>query len=262
MRVWFEYGTDPDPSGWTTTPAQARRPSAAPGSFRAEVRGLKRYTRYYYRAAAGNEQGTRRGDIRSFPTGDCYVAVGDSITAGTNGSGYGPMLGDLLTNSRRYPVTVKNLGVSGATSANGLKVVTFALSAFPWANYYLIMYGTNDALLPLPAPSGKGLRPGDRGYAGSFKDNLQKVISALLAAGKIPCLAYVPYTTDPSVDAVRLREYNAVIRELVAANNLPVAPPDFYSHFRKHPGELADGVHPNRAGYKSIADLWFAALSG
>ncbi len=259
-KVWFEFGTDPDMSGWTATPFREMRSSAASRSFRASVSGLKPYTRYYYRAAAGNEHGTRRGDIRYFPTGDCYVAVGDSITGGFNG-GYGPLLADLLTNSKGYPHTVKNLGVSGATSANGPRVVSFALSEFPFAKYYLIQYGTNDASLSIRMPSGKGLRPGDPGYAFSYKDNLQRVVTMLLASGKIPCLAKVPHAANPAVDDSRIREYNAVIDELVAANGIAVIPPDFFTHFRKHPGELADGVHPNMAGYKSMANLWHAALS-
>jgi len=123
------------------------------------------------------------------------------------------------------------------------------------------MYGTNDAQRPTPVPSGKGKRPGDPGYQGSYKDNLQKIISAILAAGKIPFLAKVPYSTRSSIDISSIREYNIVVDELVTANNITVTPPDFFTYFQEHPEEIADGIHPNNIGYKSIANLWFNALT-
>lgn len=132
--AWFEYGTDPALPTWTATPRQAKQPVTTPISFRASIRGFSPYTTYYYRAVASSRFGTQRGDIQAFPTGEYYVAVGDSIT---------------------------------------------------------------------------------------------------LAAGKIPCLAKVPYTTSPSIDISSIREYNVVVDELVAANNISVTPPDFYAYFQK-----------------------------
>ena len=99
------------------------------------------------------------------------------------------------------------------------------------------------------------------GYRGSYKDNLQRIISAILAAGKIPYLAKVPYTENPSIDISAVREYNVVVDELVAANGIGVSPPDFYAYFQKHPEELPDGIHPNKIGYESMANLWFIALT-
>ncbi len=123
------------------------------------------------------------------------------------------------------------------------------------------MYGTNDARLPVPVPSGKGKRPGDPGYRGSYKDNLQQIISAIRSAGKIPCLAKVPYATKSSIDISSIREYNVVVDELVAANNIAVPPPDFYTYFQEHPDQISDGIHPNKIGYESMANLWFIALT-
>ena len=107
----------------------------------------------------------------------------------------------------------------------------------------------------------RGLRPGDPGYSGSYKENLQRIISAIRSAGKIPYLAKVPYTTSPSIDISSIREYNVVVDELAAANNISVPPPDFYSYFQEHPDEIPDGLHPNKIGYESMANLWFIALT-
>ena len=79
-EAWFEYGTDPALPTWTATPRQAKQPVTTPLSFRAPIRGISPYTTYYYRAVASNRFGTQRGDIQAFPTGEYYVAVGDSIT--------------------------------------------------------------------------------------------------------------------------------------------------------------------------------------
>jgi len=222
---------------------------------------LSPYTTYYYRAVASNRFGTQRGDIRAFPTGEYYVAIGDSITLASSGRGYQSTLSDLLRNSKKYPNTVANWGVEGATSLGGTKLIPSTLSTVPRAKYFLIMYGTNDAFLPNSIPSGKGMRPGDPGYRGSYKANLQTIISAIRTAGKIPYLAKVPYATQRSIDISRIREYNVVIDELVAANDIAVTPPDFFSYFQEHQDELADGIHPNKIGYKSMANLWFIALT-
>jgi lysophospholipase L1-like esterase len=259
--AWFEYGTDPELATWTATPRQAKQPVSTPLSFRAPVHGFSPFTTYYYRAVARNRFGTQRSDIRAFPTGEYYVAVGDSITRAGGGRGYEPTLSDLLRNSRKYPITIANWGVDGATSAAGAKFISFTLSAEPRAKYFLIMYGTNDASLPGPVPSGKGKRTGDQGYSGSYKDNLQRIISAIRSAGKIPCLAKVPYATSSSIDISSIREYNEVIDELVAANGIAVPPPDFYAYFQEHPDEIPDGVHPNRTGYEAMANQWFTALT-
>jgi lysophospholipase L1-like esterase len=126
------------------------------------------------------------------------------------------------------------------------------------------MYGTNDAETTLPGgpvQSGFGLNPGDPGYDGSYKDNMQTIISAILAAGKTPYLAKVPFTSDPLRSIASIQAYNVVIDELIFDNGIMVIPPDFYAHFDANRGELADGIHPNGVGYQSMADMWFTELT-
>jgi len=125
------------------------------------------------------------------------------------------------------------------------------------------MYGSNDAYgdnTTAAVPSGMGLIPGEPGYSGSYNDNMQRIISAILAAGKTPYLAEVPYTSDPLRSNAMIYEYNAAIDELFITNNILVTPPPFYTYFQTHQGELADGIHPNGTGYQSMADLWFGVL--
>jgi lysophospholipase L1-like esterase len=198
-----------------------------------------------------------------------YIAIGDSITEGimrddipADGIGYEPILGTLLTNLKGYPIIVVKEGVSGVKSAYGAANISSTLSKYPSVQYYLVQYGTNDARVHgPPVPSGLGLIPGDAGYIGSYKNNMQKIISAIKGVGKTPYLAKVPYCSVSICSDPDIQKYNAVIDELVVANGILIIPPNFYSHFKTHPGELADGVHPNGVGYQSMANLWFSALN-
>jgi lysophospholipase L1-like esterase len=122
------------------------------------------------------------------------------------------------------------------------------------------MYGTNDR-----EPSGVGLNPTDVDYPGTYKDNMQRIITEIQSAGKVVALAKLPVVLngqgiDPQRD-VGIQEYNQVIDELVAANNITLTPPNLYSYFASHYStEFADWVHPNGLGYQSMAQLWFQAL--
>ncbi|MCP3981384.1 MAG: PKD domain-containing protein [bacterium] len=201
--------------------------------------------------------------------GDSWVAIGDSITNGfgddlafddvssdgrVSGGGYLPVLNDLLTTDRGVPQKIAQEGVNGITSAGGLERLPGVIDAHPKAQFYLLLYGTNDAGVPVPA--GLGLSPGNPGYAGSFKANMQAMIEMLVAAGKMPFLAHVP---KPLVGGASIPLYNLVVDELVLQNGL--APPaDFYAHFEAHPEEMGDALHPNGEGYRSMAELWLAVV--
>jgi lysophospholipase L1-like esterase len=212
--------------------------------------------------------------------GNYYVAMGDSITAGVGDNdatddnsqdgrnisgGYTPILDDLLTAATGRPHTVVDEAVPGTISADGLALIPTLLQKHPNAQRFLIMYGTNDT--GIPVPSGLGLNPGDPGYPGSYKDNMQRIIDAIIdpikGAGKVAILAKAPVALPLNGQRDTLvQEYNLVIDELVAANSIPVTPPDFHAYFATHSGtEYSDTLHPNGLGYKSMANLWFQALT-
>ncbi|MFZ5997105.1 MAG: GDSL-type esterase/lipase family protein [Nitrospirota bacterium] len=217
--------------------------------------------------------------------GDYYVGFGDSLTKGygdndaadnvskdgrNSGGGYEPVLNDLLTGYKAYPHTVANEGVNGDESIDGASIISQILVKHPGARYFLVMYGTNDARLK--RPSGKGLSPGARGYSGSYKDYMQRIITAIKNKGIIPILAKIPITygecmtctfySDPRYVTrnALIRDYNIVIDELVRANGLPIRGPDFYTYFSTHRNEYFDPEHLNGTGYRSMAQLWANVL--
>jgi lysophospholipase L1-like esterase len=222
--------------------------------------------------------------------GDYYVAMGDSTTTAyvsddiqsdnvsSDGrivsSGYTPVLSSLLTSSRGHPVAVFDEGVGGTTSADGVTRIVSLLAKHPDAQYFLLTYGVGDARTNIP--SGVGLNPGDAGYAGSFKDNMQHIINSVLAAGKkvAPAKASIMLSatefgtrfTNPSTapQNILLQQYSQVVDELVAnsANGITVVPPDFYNYFANHTGDFWDGIHPNGLGVQAMGNLWAQALAG
>ena len=200
--------------------------------------------------------------------GDYYVGMGDSITAGSgdddfnDGVGYEPILESSLSSLLGYSHTVVNEGVSGTLASDGASIVFTHLNNHPNASYFLILYGSNDAKLTTPIPSGQGLNPGDFGYSGSYKASMEDIVTAVLNNGRTPYLALVPYNDRGCTSCNNMiQEYNVAIGELVGKYSIQVTPPDFFTYYKNNTNELADGLHPNGVGYQSMASLWETALT-
>lgn len=231
--------------------------------------------------------GAQDHNIQVGARGKYLVVFGDSISNGVGDNspsdnssadgrninwGYAPILNNLLSGSLNKPFTVLNEGIGGTTSKNGLNRLNATKRRHSKSQYWLILFGTNDSGGSMPVPSGLGLQSSDPGYAGSYKDNLQQIITKLKNSGKVPLLAKVPIALGPCssctpytnpLTAARnllIQEYNQVVDELVATNAIPVEPPDLFSYFRDHQDEFSDNLHPNGNGYNAVAKLWRDAL--
>jgi len=215
--------------------------------------------------------------VTTVGVGDYYVAIGDSITTGVgddvlydnisldnrnNEGGFTPVLNNLLTQAKGYPQTVVMDGILGYTSAQGLARLPLVLDRHPHSKYFLVLYGTNDSGGLLPVPSGKGLSPGEPGYPGSLKDNLNQMIDMIASYGggaRAAYLAKLPFTLDAARNTT-VRNYNDAIDELVAENLITVTPPDLYYLFESNQGYLSDTLHPDGIGYQLMATEWFNVL--
>jgi len=182
-----------------------------------------------------------------------FIAVGDSITFGANddipadGIGYEPILASHLA------TTVANEGVAASPRRRAV-FISATLSKYPSANYFLVLYGTNDAIRSLGGRprAARGCSPGTRGTADPTR-TICRGSSRPSRRWEDAVPAKVPFTPLPRYSDTIIQEYNAAIDELVAANGIPVTPPDLYLHFKNNPGNsMPTGCTPTGQGINPL----------
>ena len=172
------------------------------------------------------------------------VALGDSITAGLGlpqEEAYPALLQKRLK-QHGYPLEVVNAGVSGDTSADGLRRVDLALEGD--VQVLILALGGNDGLRGLPPEQ--------------MKQNLQRIItrarqrgiSVLLAGMEAPTNYGERYTS----------EFRKVFRDLATGNHVSFVP--FLLQGVAGVADLnqADGIHPTARGAERVADLLWPPL--
>ena len=79
--VWFEWGTDPSMTTYSSTPTQSAGSGTTSQLASAPLSGLSTGTTYHYRVAASNVSGTSRGSVLSFTPGAAPTATTLSATS-------------------------------------------------------------------------------------------------------------------------------------------------------------------------------------
>jgi endoglucanase len=188
-------------------------------------------------------------DLYSGSPTDDWIFYGDSITAGGMNtypnSGVGSFA-DLIRQAipGRYPVA-ENGGEPFDTSSDAVKRIPGYLSIFP-GRYVALSYGMNDAA---GSTDGSG-----------FYNNMQKVVQAVLAAGKIPIIPKISYTNDATHNN-NIPILNAKIDQLYQAYPQIVKGPDFWTYFQQHPSLIqVGGIHPTGQGYAAMRQQWANAM--
>jgi len=175
------------------------------------------------------------------PTAPRLVALGDSLTAGLGiprEQAYPAVLQRRLK-ERGHAIEVINAGVSGDTSADGLRRANWALEGD--VRLLILALGANDALRGLPVAQ--------------MKTNLQGIIHRARQRG-IPVLL-AGMEAPPNYGEQYAAEYRQVFQELSRENKLIFVP--FLLQGVAGVAELnqGDGIHPTSAGAERIADhLW------
>ncbi len=179
---------------------------------------------------------------------DAWFFAGDSITAMAfnRGPAHQPSFATWMHEQKPeyFPAMIDG-GTGGAKSGDAAAHVDEWLARNPDCRFWAIGYGTNDAA-------------GNTRDTTAFRRNMAAIVDAVLAAGRVPILATIPYASDGQHGFVP--DFNGVLLELGAARSL-TAGPDLYSWFLAHPDELRDGVHPNDRGIVSINRLWGKAVA-
>jgi acyl-CoA thioesterase I len=175
------------------------------------------------------------------PTTPRIVALGDSLTAGLGippEDAYPALLHRKLKDSGRT-IEVVNAGISGDTSADGLRRANWALEGD--VRLLILALGANDGLRGLPPRQ--------------MKDNLQGIIHRARQRG-IPVLL-VGMEAPPNYGEQYVAAFRQVYRDLADENKLAFVPFLLEGVGGVTDLNQSDGIHPTRAGAARIADhLW------
>lgn len=167
---------------------------------------------------------------------DKLVALGDSITAGTDGvAPYPSLLPPLIG------MTVVNAGVGGQTAAEGLSRAGSLLRR-ETPGFMIIFLGSNDAIDSVPA---------DTTIA-----NLRTIVQQARANQTVPILTTLPpMMRGHSIFNGHVRKLNPMIRDLASSEHVPLA--DVANAFGDDATLLSeDGLHPNQQGQQVIAQVF------
>ena len=169
------------------------------------------------------------------------VAFGDSLTAGLGvppEQSYPALLGARLS-AEAYPYRVVNAGISGDTTAGGLRRVDWALRLRP--DVVIVELGVNDAL------RGQDLS--------AVRANLDRLVERFQSAGARVLVAGMRLPTNYG------NRYGADFQrvyEEVAKKRGATLMPFFLDGVGGNPRlNQLDGIHPTAEGYRVIVDrLW------
>ncbi|TXG82881.1 MAG: arylesterase [Sphingomonadales bacterium] len=177
------------------------------------------------------------------------VAFGDSLTAGYNlgpGEGFAPQLDAALPG-----VTVHDAGVSGETSAGGLARLDWVLNSLKRTPDLVILeLGANDMLRGQPPEQAKANL--DAMLAKLRQRRIKVLLAGMLAA--------------PNLGADYGKRFNAIYPALARKHAVPLYPFFLDGVAGNRALQLADGMHPNKAGVavmvRNILPSVRAALEG
>ena len=169
------------------------------------------------------------------------VALGDSLTAGlgvASDETYPARLQARLTREG-YAYRVVNAGVSGDTTAGGLRRVDWVLRTGP--EIVIVALGANDGL--------RGQSPQ------VMRANLDEIVARLRAAGARVLLAGM--RLPPNYGAEFTKEFADVFPAVARRAEIAFMPFLLDGVAAAPRLNQPDGIHPTAAGYQAIADrLW------
>ena len=166
------------------------------------------------------------------------IAFGNSLTAGLGVSpeqSYPTQLQKQL-DALGYHYQVLNAGVSGDTSAGGLRRVSWVLAGKP--SVVILELGGNDGLRGLSLPE-------TRSHLDAIIRRLKDAhIQVILAGMKLPPNYGEDYTA----------RFEAIYRDLARVHTLPLIPFLLEGVGGERTLNQADGIHPTGEGYRIVVD--------
>ena len=165
------------------------------------------------------------------------VFFGDSLTAGFGLSpdqAYPALLGRKLTEAG-LPVTVVNAGVSGDTTAGGLRRLDWTLQQHP--DVFVLALGANDMLRGLPVIEARA--------------NLTTIATRARDAGATVVLAGM--RANPSLGPDYVAAFDTIYPDLARELDAPLLPFLLEGVAGDATLNQADGLHPTAEGQRRVA---------
>ncbi len=177
------------------------------------------------------------------------VAFGDSIVEGYNQPEGWPEMLQRDLGARFGGVQMINAGVSGNTAANGLaRVEKDVLEHNP--DLVLISFGLND------------MKNGEK--VADFTANMNALVNAIQGEGTRPVLMTTTRLQQGAsiLGRVNPAPFNEAIRQIAEDREITLI--DVHEKFKGYntPEYLMDVAHPNREGYRRLADIVREGLIG
>ena len=169
------------------------------------------------------------------------VTLGDSLTAGLGVAADEAYPARLQERLRRegYDYRVVNAGVSGDTTAGGLRRVDWVLRTKP--AIVIVALGANDGLRGQPVAA--------------MHDNLTRIVERLQAGGARVLLAGM--RVPPNYGDAYARAFAAAFPAVAQRTRVPLVPFLLDGVAAVDSLNQADGIHPNAQGHAVMADqLW------
>jgi acyl-CoA thioesterase-1 len=172
------------------------------------------------------------------------VVLGDSLTAGLglSASDAFPAILQRKIDDARLPFEVVNAGVSGDTSAGGLRRLDWSIQE--GARVLIVALGANDGLRGLPVAE--------------MKRNLAQIIETAQSKKLVVVLAGME--APPNYGSEYSVSFREAYRDLAAQYNVRFVPFLLDKVAGQPSLNQADGIHPNLRGAAIVADTVWAAL--
>ena len=167
------------------------------------------------------------------------VFLGDSLTAGLGlaaEEAFPALVAERLARAGT-PIQPVNAGVSGDTSAGGLRRLPWLLRQDP--DVVVVELGANDALRGQPVAG--------------IEENLRRIVQSAQAAGARVLL--VGLQVPPSYGGDYARQFAEMYPRLAEELDVPLLPFLLEGVAGRRELNLADGLHPNAEGHRLIAEL-------
>lgn len=172
------------------------------------------------------------------------VILGDSLTAGLGvapDEAY-PALLEARLRREGFAYRVVNAGVSGDTTAGGLRRLDWVLRSQP--DVVLVALGANDGLRAQPVTA--------------LRDNLTAIVTRLRGAGTRVVLAGM--RLPPNYGAAYAGAFAGAFPSVARATSVPLLPFLLEGVAGDPVLNQADGIHPNAAGHRAVAETVWRAL--